>query len=154
MTTYFLIDSNDREIEDSVSNFILSSKKTSTWTEQSRITETIPDEKWFFVPKLSEVTVQDLYVLSEETEPFVKLVFFNVEFNDIVYNSTDGETSIRFFLRNQKESIHYGKKWTRFTSNMIQIMRFRKRGSFVFKVLDKDNKPISAERIIANISVK
>ena len=154
MSTYILIDSEYKENPDeSVFDFYITPTQTINWPIQPRTVNAVqgpvPHQPLDF---LSAVEIKDLFIHYNDTvqavlpEPLVKVVFFNLEHNDRSLNTMDDEVDVKFVLRNQKEFTPdvNNNRWVRYSSNMTQVMRMKRQGSFLFKVLDKDNNVLDA----------
>lgn len=141
MSTFFYLDSNYRRDQtESPSSFRVFPDQTANWPLNARtinvVQPTIYNQSLDF---LSKTALLDLFIFYDGviSEPFVKVIFYNIEYNDnFSINTLDDQTDVKFIARQYKE---YTDGWTRYTSEMKQLMRLKRKGTFVFKILDKDN---------------
>uniref|UniRef100_A0A6C0JSB0 Uncharacterized protein n=1 Tax=viral metagenome TaxID=1070528 RepID=A0A6C0JSB0_9ZZZZ len=143
--SYILIDSKFRNITtyNNPSTFLINSEQTNNWVEN-------------YTNEHSKVKLNEIIIHYDTViyEPFVKISFYNLEYNDrTIINSLD-DNNVKFVAFMNRD---LGNGWIRYKSPTKQNMRFFKRGSFSFTIWDKDNNVLNVGtngRIISLFKVK
>lgn len=159
MSTFIFLDSKFRsDLTESPAFFHIYTDQTINWPLNARTINVVPPTIYNQPPDfLSQVEICDLFIFYDGVapEPFIKINFSNTEFNDVfLINTLDDRNDIKFIARLQKD---YTTGWIRYTCKIRQAMRFKRKGSFVFRVLDKDNNVLNVGtngRITALIDIK
>jgi hypothetical protein len=141
MSTFVYLDSKFRkDVNESPTFYHVYTDQTSNWPLNARTINVVAPTIYNQPPDfLSDVEMHDLFVFYDgiAPEPLVKINFSNIEFNDVfLINTMDDQNNLKFVARLQKD---YSNGWTRYTSDMVQTMRYKRKGTFVIKILDKDN---------------
>lgn len=142
MSTFIYLDSEFRYDKTEPATFFnINTDQTTNWPLNPRtINNVFPTMYNQQLDFLSKIDLLDLFILydGKPSEPFLKIVFYNIEYNDsFLVNTLDDQNDIKFIARQYKD---YGNGWFRYTSEMCQTMRFKRKGTFVLKIIDKDNK--------------
>jgi hypothetical protein len=146
MGTFIYIDSNFREDTNEPATFFhIYTNQTVNWPLNPRTVKVVAPSIYNQSPDfLSTIEIHDLFIFYDAViaEPFVKISFYNTEYNDFnLITTLDDQTDLKFIARSQKD---YQNGWVRYTSDMEQVMRFKRKGTFLFKIIDKDNNILNA----------
>jgi hypothetical protein len=159
MSTFVYLDSKFRNDTNELPSFYhIYTEQTINWPLNPRTISLVADSMYNQQPDfLSSVELLELMIFYDGVppEPFVKVNFSNIEFNDVfLINTIDDQNDLKFIARQQKD---YLNGWVRYTSEMTQNMRYKRKGSFVFKVINKDNAILNTGnhgRLTALFSIK
>jgi hypothetical protein len=159
MSTFVFLDSKFRkDVNEPPSFFHIYTDQTSNWPLNPRTINVVPPSIYNQHPDfLSIVEVHDMFIFFDgvSSPPFVKINFSNIEFTDVfLINTIDNYTDLKFIARLQKD---YGNGWVRYTSDIHQTMRYKRKGTFVLKLLDIDNNVLDTGtdgRVTALFSIK
>lgn len=141
MSTFVYLDSKYRKDTNEAATFFhVYTEQTVNWPLNSRTINLVAQPIYDQPPDfLSSVELEELFILYDGVlpEPFIKINFSNIEFKDVfLINTIDDQNDLKFIARSQKD---YGNGWVRYTTDMIQTMRYKRKGTFILKILDKDN---------------
>lgn len=141
MATYVVLDSSFRDnVDESVTDYSITSQQTLDWPDQPRTVNAVSEDLHKQPLDFNSVVeVQDLVIYFNENspEPFLKMTFYNLEHNDHFFiNTLDDNRDSKFFLVLQKKLTD---GWYRYKCQTKQLMRIKRKGSFVLKIWDKDN---------------
>lgn len=159
MSTFVYLDSKFRkDVQEPPTFFHVDTDQTSNWPLNARTINLVSNSMYNQPPDfLSSVEIVDLFIFYDGVlpEPFLKVNFSNIEFGDVfLINTLDDQNDIKFIVRNQKD---YTTGWIRYTGDMKQTMRYKRKGTFIFKILDKDNNVLNVGqngRVTALFSIK
>lgn len=143
MSTYIWLDSNYRHdpTNTTPSEYVVTNEQTNNWPITPRTVYPIGQPAELQpLDFLSVVSVAEVYVFYDGVitpPPFIKLNFYNLEYNDVnLINTIDDMNNVKFILRQQHD---FGTGWVRYTCAMAQTMRLKRRGTFKISVWDQDN---------------
>lgn len=143
MSSYFLLDSHFRFYdEETPSSYTITVDQTNDWPEHPRTVNAVPPSLYFQPLDFNNVVdIQNVLIFYDGTpiEPFIKLTFYNIEYKDHFFvNTLDDNREVKFFLV-LDSVVGLGGGWFKYLCDTKQLMRLKRKGSFVVKLWTKDN---------------
>lgn len=142
MSSFIYIDSKFRKdpLIHPPTSFTIEADQTDNWSNNPRTINPVnpPIEKQP-LDFVSSIMISELNVHYDglPAEPFVKLDFYNTEFNDSnIVSTMDDLTNIKFIPHLRRDQ---GNDWYRYSCEVKQVMRIKRKGTFNFTLWDKDN---------------
>lgn len=159
MSTYLYIDSENRDTNSfpNVNSFVITPELTHGWPDEPRYVSMMVDSKKRVYDFFSIVSIKYAWIFydNKPTQPIIKLNFYNKIFNDgNLINTTDQNNEIKFILSYDKT---LGTNQVSYNCKTHQVMRIKRKGTFVFELYDINNNPLDAGdlgRIVFFIEIK
>lgn len=161
MATWMFIDSNAR-LNGEVTDFVIESEQTNAWSQFQR-TDGNQSCCTAGAACILNASITNLLIHYDTTTaynpvPLVKIHLFNIETRDL--RLVNSMTPVEFTFIGQLNPYLSGSLntpqpgWASYTCPMIQRMRMRRNGTFVFKVMDaQTDLPLTALRVQCMVSL-